>query len=117
MPNWSQNANIIENDESTYRDFLKKTGFSKIDHLDLVIFGDPIDKSFTDSMSFSRHTFAYGDTLSKISYKHYGDPRYWWVIAWMNSKPMDAFCKIGDILVIPKPLEEALVQYYSRNEI
>lgn len=117
MSNWSQNTNIIENSEDVYKEFLKKTGFPKVDHLGLVIFGDPLSRSFTDDMTFSRHTFAYGDSLSKISFKHYGDTRYWWVIAWMNAKPLDAFCKIGDVLLVPKPLEEALVQYYSKNEI
>lgn len=117
MANWSQNTDIIENNEKIYENFLRKTGFSKIDHLGLVMFGDPISKGFTDGMSFTRHKFAYGDSLSKISHKYYGDPRYWWVIAWMNSKPLDTFCKIGDVLLVPRPLEEALVQYYNRNEI
>ena len=81
------------------------------------MFGDPIDRAFAKGMSFARHSFSFGDSLSKIAYKHYGDSRYWWVIAWMNGKPMDTFCKIGDVLLVPKPLEDALIQYHNKNEI
>ena len=62
-------------------------------------------EDFLKQISTTQHVFSLGDTLFKISYKQYGDPKFWWVIAWFNSKPTDLHCEIGDIIFIPFPLE------------
>ena len=60
------------------------------------------------------HVFTTGDSLSKIAFKHYGDARYWWVLAWFNAKPTDFHCEIGDIIEIPLPLEEVILKARDR---
>ena len=57
------------------------------------------------------HIWKIGDRFYKLAYEHYGDSKYWWVIAWFNQKPLESDFKIGDIVLIPKPLEEALTYF------
>lgn len=47
------------------------------------------------------YTVSQGDNLSKIAYKFYKVPRYWFIIADANDiiNPLDI--NIGDIIIIP----------------
>tara|TARA_E500000331_G_C17188338_1_gene683696 strand:- start:650 stop:1003 length:354 start_codon:yes stop_codon:yes gene_type:complete len=117
MSDWNEKAVILENEEKIYGKFLQKAGAKKIDHLSLILYGDPINDNFLKKITFARHIYKVGDKLNKIAFKQYGDPRLWWVIAWFNGKPTDAHCKLGDTLLIPHPLEEVLIQAYERAPI
>ena len=117
MSKWTQNSIILENDDKIYQKFFDKTGLQKIDHLSLILYGDPINDDFLKKLSLSKHVFSSGDSLSKIAFKEYGDARLWWVLAWFNGKPTDLHCNLGDIIVIPHPLQEALLQAYERINI
>lgn len=55
-----------------------------------------------------KHVWKYGDRLYNLAHKYYGDSRYWWVIAWWNSKPTEAAIALGTVLYIPFNLEDAL---------
>ena len=55
-----------------------------------------------------QHVWKLGDRLFKLAQKHYGDPTYWWVIAWYNMKPTESHFKEGDLLFIPVPLDRVL---------
>jgi hypothetical protein len=46
-----------------------------------------------------------GEKYFKLAQEFYGDPEYWWVIAWYNQKPLEAAFKGGDVVEIPVPLE------------
>ena len=63
-----------------------------------------IEQSSADRFIFSRQ----GDRLDNLAYEFYGDPRYWWVIAWFNKKPTESHCSLGDIIRIPKPIGQVL---------
>ena len=54
------------------------------------------------------HIYKAGDRLYKISYDYYGDTQFWWVIAWYNRLPTDFHIRIGDNLLIPRPLDKVL---------
>jgi nucleoid-associated protein YgaU len=49
-----------------------------------------------------------GDKYYKLADAFYGDSRDWWVIAKFNQKPTESHVKIGDIILIPKPLSVIL---------
>lgn len=57
------------------------------------------------------HVWATGDRYYKLSAKYYGDPKDWWIIALFNNKPTESHIKIGDIIVIPTPLIEAITYF------
>jgi len=54
------------------------------------------------------HLWSFGDRYYNLAAQHYGNPRYWWVIAWWNGLPTEADIKKGQRIHIPLQLEEAL---------
>jgi len=66
--------------------------------------------SVKDAISLRRvgHIWALGDRFYKLAYEHYGDSTLWWVIAWYNQAPTEAHVKIGDVVIIPLPLDKIL---------
>tara|TARA_R100001163_G_C5036056_1_gene175202 strand:- start:46 stop:387 length:342 start_codon:yes stop_codon:yes gene_type:complete len=54
------------------------------------------------------HMWKYGDRYYNLANKHYGDTRYWWVIAWWNGLPTEADIYPGDVIQIPVDLETTL---------
>jgi nucleoid-associated protein YgaU len=65
---------------------------------------------FSDVLNFdyASHVWSAGDRYYKLSFQHYGDPQYWWVIAWFNKKPTEGHVSAGDIIRVPKPIGEVL---------
>jgi nucleoid-associated protein YgaU len=59
------------------------------------------------------YVWSMGDRYYKLAYRFYGDSKDWWVIAKFNQKPTESHVKIGDIILIPKPLN--LVINYLRG--
>tara|TARA_Y100000034_G_C6678067_1_gene297961 strand:- start:311 stop:649 length:339 start_codon:yes stop_codon:yes gene_type:complete len=57
------------------------------------------------------HMWTFGDRFYKLSDLYYGDPNYWWIIAWFNQTPLETDIKLGDVLSIPLPLDE-LTSYF-----
>ena len=60
-----------------------------------------------------KHIWRTGDKYWNLAYKHYGDSSLWWLIAWYNQKPTEAHVKMGDTIIIPKPLNKILRFYYK----
>jgi len=59
-------------------------------------------------LSIIGHVWAVGDRLYKLAYEHYGDPSFWWVIAWYNQVALEGDIILGDVVEIPFPLEQVL---------
>ena len=116
MTKWNEGVQIVENSTDKVQTFLEKIGASKITHYQLAFFGDPVDAEFLEQISVSTHIFSVGDRLSKIAFDYYGDAKLWWLIAWFNDKPTDFHCRIGDVIRIPEPKEEVLLQVYKRDQ-
>ena len=117
MVTWNKYSFIYTNGDEVYRDFLNRTGAESITHYGLTTYGDPAQESFLREIDIIQHTLKVGDNMSKLAHKHYGEARYWWIIAWFNSKPTDLHCKIGENILIPTPLEAAVSQAYSVSEL
>lgn len=54
------------------------------------------------------HIWKYGDRFYKLANQYYGNPSYWWVIAWYNGTPTEANISTGHVIEIPLNLEDAL---------
>ena len=52
-----------------------------------------------------------GHRFYKLANQYYGDPQYWWVIAYFNKAPTEHHVQVGDRIQIPLPLEEVLNLY------
>jgi nucleoid-associated protein YgaU len=101
---------IVRNQEMSYSDVLQSKDLKYIDQ-----FSTPtISKvTTTEGLALTRvqHVWTYGDRLWKLADQYYGDPSYWWLIAWYNQKPTEAHFLLGDAITIPTPLERALAAY------
>lgn len=114
---WDKYAFKVTNSEGIYRDFLSRIGAESITHHSFIPFGDPRSRQFLDNIEYHQHLYETGDTLSKIAYKYYGNPRLWYLIAWFNLKPTDFHCKTGDIIKVPLPLEEVMESFFNMVEV
>ena len=119
MSDWDRHSFIMTSDRDleVYRDYFDRTGYKEITHHGFIPFGDPLAESFRQDIQYVQHTYVMGDTLGKIAYKYYGDPRLWWVLAWFNVKPTDLHCKIGDVIKVPQPLEQVENQIFNVLEL
>ena len=55
-----------------------------------------------------KYTWKSNDRYWKLSNEYYGDPKYWWIIAWFNKKPVEAMINLGEQVSIPLPLIDVL---------
>ena len=117
MTEWNKYGFIYRNDDELYRDFMNRTGAQAITHYGLVTYGDPAQESFLRQIEITQHLYKVGDSLSKIAFKYYGEARYWWILAWFNSRPTDLHCSVGDTILIPTPLEAAVSQAYNVSQL
>lgn len=102
-----KNRKIINNNYKIYEKILERRGVKKISHFGTEIF------SFDDSVEqypfeFIEYIWNEGDRLYKLSNKYYNTIEFWWVIGLVNQKPTDSHFEVGDLVLIPDPLEEAL---------
>ena len=69
------------------------------------IFSTPKFKKPSDEVmeqvDFDIHTWTRGDSFYRLSHTHYGDTKYWWVIALFNNTPTEHHVEIGDQILIP----------------
>ena len=101
-----KNRQTIDNRSDLIKDRPKK----RIKHYTTSPMSYPTEKVRKTLVQVT-HIWSHGDKYWKLAANHYNDPKYWWVIAWYNLKPTDAHCKIGDTIIIPKPLNKILKYY------
>ena len=96
---------IITNVSNNFSDHFEKRGVNFIKHYTTL--NVPIDSyEKSKNLILEYHVWALGDRLSKLSEIHYGDPKLWWVIGLFNMTPTDSHVKIGQTIIIPKPLQK-----------
>ena len=53
-------------------------------------------------------TWGVGTKYFNLANEFYGDPQYWWIIAWFNLRPLETDFMPGEVVIIPTPLETVL---------
>lgn len=90
-------------------DYCRYSSFSAGGHMKLVPFAEiPIKNS--DRYEYYHHNFT---RLDVLSYKHYGNPNYGWLILQANPDVggLEFNIKDGTLLRIPYPLDISLTDY------
>lgn len=107
MPNRYTGRKIIRNDADIYEGLVENRDRAYIDHHKTPRLKHP---TAAERALFTRvrHVWKLGDRYWKLATLHYGNPEYWWVIAWYNQKPVENMVTIGETIVIPKPLQTVL---------
>ena len=98
---------IIDNRSRTWQRALEERGVGIIRHYSTPRMKHPNIKQI-QSLTRVKHRWKMGDRYYKLAHKHYGNSRYWWVIAWYNRRPTEAHVKLGNVIYIPLPLENVL---------
>ena len=98
---------VVRNKEELYKEILRKRGIKHIDHYPTPTLNHPSAEEIAD-IEIIRHVWKVGDRYSKLAHKHYGDVRFWCVIAWFNQLPTESHVETGDVIQIPSPLEDIL---------
>jgi len=90
-----------------YFELLDKRKITSIEHFDTPILRQ-LTVEHRSSLMKEKHIWQVGDRYHKLAAKHYGDPKLWWIIAWYNTAPTESHLKLGDLILIPFPLERVL---------
>ena len=63
-----------------------------------------LDADQMTDMNNVSHLWTLGDRYYKLADRYYNDSTLWWVIAWFNRAPTESHLQIGDVILIPLPL-------------
>jgi nucleoid-associated protein YgaU len=107
MPTRYNNRKIIVNNSEYYEPIRQSRGRKAIVQYSTGKLKNPTITQRSRTKT-SNHIWKYGDRLYNLSHKFYGDPQYWWVIAWWNGYGIEADIKTGATLSIPLNIERAL---------
>ena len=107
MSNRYRDRIVFENRDESYELLLEERGVPYIRY-----YGTPRmlvpNVGQRAGLSRTRHIWAVGDRFYKLAIQYYDDPQYWWVIALYNQVPTEAHLRIGDLIIIPLPLNAVL---------
>ena len=101
------NSPIIKNIAAEYNDFFDKRGVPYITQISFDKFKE-MKISDTPGVQFEKHQWTSSDRFYKMAHQYYGDPTYWWVIAFWNHLPLESDVKLGQTLIVPMPIERIL---------
>tara|TARA_Y100000296_G_C5146830_1_gene244196 strand:+ start:116 stop:454 length:339 start_codon:yes stop_codon:yes gene_type:complete len=98
---------LFSNIHTIYKDVLRRKKISRINQ-----WSTPTTKQITSAREAGifeiTHIWKTGDRYYKLANKYYGNSEYWWIIASYNQKPTEGHLKIGDVIVVPTPLDTVL---------
>jgi len=106
MPRYN-NKKALKNASEYYAPLRRSRKLRAITHYATPMLHNPTVAQRT-MLKTTAHIWKYGDRYYNLAYKFYGDPSFWWVIAWYNSYPTEAHIETGKVIYIPLNLEQAL---------
>ena len=97
----------FRNNSEYYAYLREKRNLRTVNHYETPILKNPnaLERS---TVIADTHIWKLGDRYYKLADQYYGDPSFWWVIAWYNSAPTESHLKTGDLLSIPINLNSVL---------
>ena len=97
----------VINKHDRYKEFFQERGVNYIRHFNSPVLRHPTEKEIAN-LNVLGHVWVVGDSFYKLADTHYGDSRFWWVLAWFNQKPTEAHVDLGEIVYVPLPLDRVL---------
>ncbi|MAF24130.1 hypothetical protein CL634_00885 [bacterium] len=98
---------VFSNTSEAYESVLENRGVRKINQYTTPRLKYPTVNQIS-SLNRLTHIWTVGDRYYKLAHKHYGNVKYWWVLAWYNRKPTESHVKLGEMVFIPLPLDDVL---------
>ena len=101
------NRNTVINNNEIYKNIFSDRNVSRITQYPTQDLRYPT-KEEIQQLTTIPYIWKSNDKYWKLSDKYYGDPKYWWLIAFFNQKPIEMEIAVGDIIYIVQPLEKLL---------
>jgi len=99
----SRNRSKAKNSNDQYKDIFDEKGVKFIEQ-----FRTPSLKKIPDLLPTFDYVWKQGDQYWSLSYKYFGNRKYWYVIALLNNKPTESHVSIGETIKIPYDIYQAL---------
>ena len=94
-----------------FSDVFRKRGLSALRQFRMAQFKELTPDELAD-LQVETKIWGAGEKYFKLAHEFYGDPEYWWIIAWYNQKPLESDFKPGDIVEIPLTLD-LILEYFN----
>jgi nucleoid-associated protein YgaU len=98
---------VAKNDNPMYVEIFEERNVNKIDQYRTKTLKNPSNKEI-NNLDLTKYYWQSNDDYYTVSEKFYGDSKYWYVIAQFNRIPFEGNIKVGDTLMIPRPLGRVL---------
>jgi len=95
------------NAEEKYDDLLAKRNTKSILQYNTANLKHPTSTEIAN-LTTVNHVWREGDRFWKLAAKYYNQPKLWWILAWFNRMPTEGQVSLGDVVVVPLPLEKIL---------
>ena len=108
------NRRVLTNRDEIYENSIEKRNRKQVRQYNTAKFTYP---TLTDLNNITKvsHVWKVGDRFYKLAAQHYGNPTYWWILAYFNQTPTEADLRLGDVMFIPFPLERVLRAFESED--
>ena len=107
MSNRYNNRRIARNKNKIYKKYFEDRNVKQIRQFRTPKLDYPTSEQIRQ-LKVLTHVWKSGDRYYKLAFEYYGSSKYWWVIAWFNKKPTESHAKVGDIILVPTPLDKLL---------
>jgi nucleoid-associated protein YgaU len=98
---------VTDTNNPSLKDVVENRMVDSISHYNTSKLRYPTSQEI-QSFTVVKYTWKSNDRYWKVSNQFYGDPKYWWVIAWFNKKPIEAMIQLGEQISVPLPLSDVL---------
>ena len=99
---------IVFNSDPFYEETFDKREVKGVEQYVTPVLDHPTRQQIA-SLRTITNVWTTGDRYYKLAFDHYGDSKFWWVIAWFNRRPTEADVSYGDVIHIPHPIEKVLI--------
>ena len=108
------NRRVLTNRDEIYENSIEKRNRKQVRQYNTAKFTYP---TLTDLNNITKvpNVWKVGDRFYKLAAQHYGNPTYWWILAYFNQTPTEADLRLGDVMFIPFPLERVLRAFESED--
>lgn len=106
MDRYSKKRTFINKNE-LYKSFLDGRNLKQIVQYGTINLRYPSAEELAD-IQFVDYIWKANDKYWKLSQEYYQDPTFWWVIGYINKKPIDSSNSPGDLIYIPIDVQQIL---------
>jgi hypothetical protein len=98
---------VVSNNNELYKTLLRNRNIKLINQYGTIAYNYPTAEQLQE-IDFDTYIWKSGDRYWKLAQQYYSDPSYWWVIGFINKRPIDSDLEIGESIYIPRNIEDIM---------